>query len=117
MDTKVLIGLCGLFITGFVAVAIIVATRQKPIASEPTYTTSSNQLPSLASGNAAPVYGEALPQAQLFTPAAVHGEALPQAQLATSAALYENEETWELVRGPDRLLEKIVVHRKVWQNG
>ncbi|MBA7698132.1 hypothetical protein ES703_106807 [subsurface metagenome] len=31
--------------------------------------------------------------------------------------LYENKEEWELVRGPDRLIEKIVIHRMVTQNG
>jgi len=30
--------------------------------------------------------------------------------------IYENEERWELVRGPDRLIEEIVIHRKVTQN-
>lgn len=31
--------------------------------------------------------------------------------------LYENEERWELKRGSDRLIEEIVIHRKVTQNG
>lgn len=36
---------------------------------------------------------------------------------APSTTLYENKEEWELVRGPDRLIEKIVITRKVTQNG
>jgi len=40
----------------------------------------------------------------------------PQAPLATPV-LYENEERWELRRGPDRLIEEIIVHRKVTQYG
>ncbi|GAI67748.1 unnamed protein product, partial [marine sediment metagenome] len=31
--------------------------------------------------------------------------------------LYENKEEWEIVRGPDRLIEKVVIHRMVTQNG
>jgi len=38
-----------------------------------------------------------------------------QAPLATPV-LYENEERWELRRGPDRLIEEIVIHRTVTQN-
>ncbi len=37
--------------------------------------------------------------------------------IAPSTTLYENKEEWELVRGPDRLIEKIVIHRMVTQNG
>jgi len=39
----------------------------------------------------------------------------PQAPLA-NPVLYENEERWELRRGPDRLIEEIVIHRTVTQN-
>ena len=34
----------------------------------------------------------------------------------TSATVLENEERVILVRGPDRLLEEIIIHRKVIQN-
>ncbi|MBA7573020.1 hypothetical protein ES708_14809 [subsurface metagenome] len=40
----------------------------------------------------------------------------PQTPLA-APVLYENEERWELRRGPDRLIEEIVIHRTVTQNG
>ena len=39
----------------------------------------------------------------------------PQAPLA-APVLYENEERWELRRGPDRLIEEIVIHRTVTQD-
>ena len=46
----------------------------------------------------------------------IYGVALePQAPLA-NPVLYENEERWELRRGPDRLIEEIVIHRQVTQN-
>jgi len=35
---------------------------------------------------------------------------------AIGIPIYENEERWELIRGPDRLIEQIVIHRKVTQN-
>lgn len=35
----------------------------------------------------------------------------------TSTPVYENKEEWEIVRGSDRLIEKIVIHRVVIQNG
>lgn len=31
--------------------------------------------------------------------------------------LYQNKEEWEIVRGADRLIEKIVIHRSVTQDG
>lgn len=34
-----------------------------------------------------------------------------------STPVYENKEEWEIVRGPDRLIEKVVIHRKVTENG
>ncbi|MBA7586336.1 hypothetical protein ES708_28334 [subsurface metagenome] len=40
----------------------------------------------------------------------------PQTPLAVPV-LYENKEEWEIVRGPDRLVEKVVIHRMVTQNG
>jgi hypothetical protein len=40
----------------------------------------------------------------------------PPLPLASPSALYENEERWEVKRGPDRLIEEIVVHRKVTAN-
>jgi len=30
---------------------------------------------------------------------------------------YKNKEEWEIVRGSDRLIEKIIVHRVVTENG
>ncbi len=36
---------------------------------------------------------------------------------ATPATLYENEERTEIIRGSDRLIEEIIVHRKVTQYG
>ncbi|GAI67347.1 unnamed protein product [marine sediment metagenome] len=46
----------------------------------------------------------------------IYGEPIePQAPLAP-AVLYENEERWELRRGPDRLIEEIVIHRTVTQD-
>ncbi|GAI99950.1 unnamed protein product [marine sediment metagenome] len=38
----------------------------------------------------------------------------PQTALAVPV-LYENKEEWEIVRGPDRLIEKVVIHRMVTQ--
>ncbi|GAJ05582.1 unnamed protein product, partial [marine sediment metagenome] len=44
----------------------------------------------------------------------IYGVALePQA----TPVLYENEERWELRRGPDRLIEEIIIHRTVTQDG
>ena len=34
-----------------------------------------------------------------------------------STLVTENEERWKLIRGPDRLIEEIIIHRKVTQNG
>ncbi|MBA7636237.1 hypothetical protein ES703_43853 [subsurface metagenome] len=34
---------------------------------------------------------------------------------ATGIPVYENEERWELRRGPDRLIEEIIIHRQVTQ--
>ncbi|GAI68458.1 unnamed protein product [marine sediment metagenome] len=39
----------------------------------------------------------------------------PQTPLA-APVLYENEERWELRRGPDRLIEEVIIHRTVTQN-
>lgn len=36
---------------------------------------------------------------------------------ATGIPVYENEERTEIIRGPDRLIEEIIVHRKVTQYG
>lgn len=45
----------------------------------------------------------------------VHG-VLIEPQTASIPVLYENKEEWELIRGPDRLIEKIVIHRMVTQD-
>jgi hypothetical protein len=37
-------------------------------------------------------------------------------QVVVNLPLYENEERWEVKRGEDRLIEEIVVHRKVTAN-
>jgi len=86
-------GIVFLALFGFIAVgavAIVVASRgmgNQPVQSDQ------------------PVYG--LP---------VYGEAIePQAPLA-APVLYQNEERWELRRGPDRLIEEVVIHRTVTQD-
>ncbi|GAI93208.1 unnamed protein product [marine sediment metagenome] len=87
----VFLALFGLTAATAVAVAVVVASRGM-----------GNQS---AQSGCQPVYG--LP---------VYGEAIePQAPLA-AGVLYENEERWELRRGPDRLIEEIVIHRTVTQD-
>ncbi|MBA7556819.1 hypothetical protein ES705_49539 [subsurface metagenome] len=82
----VLLALFGFIAVG--AVAVVVASRG--MGNQPA---PSNQL-------VQPVYGVPLePQAPLAAP-----------------VLYENEERWELRRGPDRLIEEVVIHRTVTQN-
>ena len=52
-----------------------------------------------------------------YTKPAMDWEIVRPSHSATPATLqYENEERWELIRGPDRLIEEIVIHRKVTQN-
>lgn len=92
------LALFGFIAVAGVAVAVVVGSRG--MGSQPA---QSNQL---AQPGGQPVYG-CLP---------VYGEAIePQAPLA-NPVLYENEERWELRRGPDRLIEEIVIHRTVTQN-
>ncbi|GAI13530.1 unnamed protein product [marine sediment metagenome] len=43
----------------------------------------------------------------------VYGVALEPQTPQAAPVLYENEERWELRRGPDRLIEEIVIHRTV----
>lgn len=86
----VFLALFGLTAAAAVAVAIAVASRGME-----------NQ----SAQGCQPVYGQP-----------VYGEVIePQAPLA-APVLYQNEERWELRRGPDRLIEEIVIHRTVTQD-
>jgi len=87
----VLLALFGLTAAVAVAVAVVVAVRG---------TGNQSAQPNQLAQPSQPIYGVALePQAPLANP-----------------VLYENEERWELRRGPDRLIEEIVIHRTVTQN-
>lgn len=39
------------------------------------------------------------------------------AGIATAQVMYQNEERWQLIRGPDRLIQEIVITRKVTEYG
>lgn len=65
------------------------------------------------------IFGIILLQRQSSPTKATNDEWYPihRGHQATPATIYKNKEEWEVVRGPDRLIEKIVVHRTVTQNG
>jgi len=88
MNNNTGIVLLALFgLTAAVAVAVAVVVASRGIGNQPA---QANQ----------PIYGVPIePQAPLAHP-----------------VLYENEERWELRRGPDRLIEEIVIHRTVTQD-
>ena len=77
---------------GLAAVAIA-ASKRPVVENQPAYSRANNYPASGPSG---------------------HGYAEPVR--AESAILYENEERIQFVRGPDRLLEEIIWHRKVTQD-
>ncbi|MBA7628602.1 hypothetical protein ES703_36097 [subsurface metagenome] len=87
----VFLALFGLIAVG--AVAIVVASRG--IGNQ------SAQPNQLTQPGGQPVYGQP-----------VYGEPV-EPQASSAPVLYQNEERWELRRGPDRLIEEIVIHRTV----
>ncbi|MBA7599353.1 hypothetical protein ES703_06385 [subsurface metagenome] len=93
----VFLALFGLTAAAAVAVAVVVASRG--MGNQPA------QFNQLAQPSGQPVYGQP-----------IYGVALePQAPLA-APVLYQNEERWELRRGPDRLIEEVIIHRTVTQD-
>ena len=78
---------------GMAAVAVMAGSRAQVVETEPVYTRPTRQRARVTTG-----YGYAEPIRQ------------------QPAVLYENEERIQFVRGPDRLLEEIIWHRKVTQD-
>ncbi|MBA7661350.1 hypothetical protein ES703_69365 [subsurface metagenome] len=97
MNNNIAIAFLALF--GFIAVVAVgvttVVVSRRGIATE-----NSNQFAYAEPVYSKPIYGEPV-EAQV--PLAV-------------PVLYENKEEWEIVRGTDRLIEKVVIHRMVTQN-
>ena len=82
-----------LLLFGMAAVAVMAGNRGQVVETKPVYTRPARQ--------------------PARTPTS-YGYAEPVRQ--QSAVLYENEERIQFVRGPDRLLEEIIWHRKVTQD-
>ncbi|GAI60673.1 unnamed protein product [marine sediment metagenome] len=94
------LALFGLIAVAAVGVTAVLVTR-RGIATE-----NSNQFAYAEPVYGEPVYGEP-----------VYGEPVEAQVPLAVPVLYQNKEEWEIVRGPDRLIEKVVIHRMVTQNG
>lgn len=54
---------------------------------------------------------------ETYTPSEWHKIQPESPKPPINGVLYENEERVEFKRGPDRLVEEIIIHRKVTQDG